>query len=336
MLKHILLAILFLVFRGASFCQSGSNNTITNYSLLSNWAAHPYKKDCSDSVPLFLKKGYVIDSTVDVFFIHPTSYTDAAKPFGNNAVTNNLELNNQTDLKSILYQASIFNASGRVFAPRYKQAHISNYFPNNLQDSLKAIEAFDIAYADVKAAFEYFLKNNNNQRPIIIASHSQGTTHAKRLLKEFFDGKPLQNRLVVAYLVGMAIENNYFKNIVPCNNPNQTGCVCSWRTFKEGYVPQYIQQEKNKAIVTNPITWTETLPVALPELNKGTILKNFNKLSKKVVGATVFGNVLWTQKPNFFGSILLTTKNYHIADFNFFYVNIRDNAKQRINLFWKH
>ena len=53
---------------------------------------------------------------------------------------------------------------------------------------------------DVKAAFQYYLEHYNNGRPIIIASHSQGTTHAKRLLKEFFDGTALQHQLVAAYL----------------------------------------------------------------------------------------------------------------------------------------
>ncbi len=43
--------------------------------------------------------------------------------------------------------------------------------------------AFEIAYADVKAAFEFYLKIYNNYRPIIIASHSQGTKHTGRLLK---------------------------------------------------------------------------------------------------------------------------------------------------------
>jgi hypothetical protein len=44
----------------------------------------------------------------------------------------------------------------------------------------------------VKTAFLYYLQHYNNGRPIIIASHSQGATHGKRLLKEFFDGKELQ------------------------------------------------------------------------------------------------------------------------------------------------
>ena len=48
----------------------------------------------------------------------------------------------------------------------------------------------DVAYADVKRAFDYYLENYNNGRPIIIAGHSQGSGHGMRILKEYFDDKP--------------------------------------------------------------------------------------------------------------------------------------------------
>src|SRR5512139_1181819 len=90
----------------------------------------------------------------------------------------------------------------RIYAPRFREAHISNYFT---KDTIAALKAFDLAFQDVKKAFEYYLNNYNHGRPIIIASHSQGTTHALRLLKEYFEDKPLYNQLVAAYLVGMPI-----------------------------------------------------------------------------------------------------------------------------------
>jgi len=43
--------------------------------------------------------------------------------------------------------------------------------------------------------------------------------------------------------------------------------------------------------------------------------------------------VLWITKPKFFGSFVLTNPNYHIADFNFFYANVRKNAVQRVEAF---
>ncbi len=302
----------------------------TDFSELKNWAAHPQKKDASDSVPKSLIKEYKGDSLVDIFFIHPTTYTNKEKEFGLNADINDLALNTKTDYSTILYQASVFNAIGNVYAPRYRQAHYGNYFPKNFEDSTNAVNAFEIAYEDVKAAFEYFLKNFNNGKPIVIASHSQGTTHAKRLIKEFFDGKPLQEKLIVAYLVGMPVEWNWFNNIKPCSKPNSIGCFTSWRTLKEDYKPNYVLEEKDSMIVTNPITWDIDLPIATRKENPGSILKNFNKVKKGIVDAQVEYNVLWCKKPRFFGNIFLTTKNYHIADYNFYYLSIRNNVKERV------
>ena len=117
-----------------------------------------------------------------------------------NAPTNNTKLNKTTDEGSILNQASIFNGAGKVYAPRYRQAHIEAYYTKNKTASK---QAFKLAYMDVKSAFEFYLKEYNpineetrKRRPIIIASHSQGTNHATQLLKDYFDGKELQKNLI--------------------------------------------------------------------------------------------------------------------------------------------
>jgi len=309
---------------------------LPDYSDLYLWAAHPYKKDPADSVPKPLRINHIIDSSVDVFFIHPTTYTNNQLPFGYNAPFNNNDINAKTDYTTILFQASAFNAVGRVFAPRYRQANLEAYFPKNAADSSAALAAFELAYNDVKAAFSYYLKNLNAGKPIIIAAHSQGTTHGKRLLKEFFDNKALQNKLVAAYLIGLPVAENEYTQIKACNLPDQTGCIVSWRTYRAGYTPPLILQEKFKAIVTNPLTWTNEETIAERQLNKGGILLNFNKVAPAVASAKIEGNVLWTPKPRFFGNIFYTTNNYHVADINLYYLNIRENAANRVKMYFKN
>jgi Protein of unknown function (DUF3089) len=312
--------------------QFKSNDGKPDYTDLHYWAAHPWKWDPSDSVPKPLRKNYTKDSVADVFFIYPTSLTDP-KNTSSNALIDDSIINSKTDYSSILYQASAFNEQCRVFAPRYRQAHYGNYFT---PDTAAAKKAFDLAYEDVKNAFETYLKFYNNGRPIIIASHSQGTTHATRLLKEYFDGKMLQNKLICAYIIGMPVPQNYFTTLKPCRDSLSTGCFTAWRTFQKNYEgTEFVLREKFKAVVTNPLTWTLDSTPALPALNIGAVLKNFNKVIPAVTGATVHNNMLWAEKPKFFGSFLLKTKNYHIADINFYYLNIRENVKTRIGMFWK-
>jgi hypothetical protein len=315
----------------ATTYEKESLQDIPDYSNIHYWAAHPNKKNPSDSIPKSLVNDQNKQKDVDVFFVYPTSYLDKKMPSGWNAQLNDTKLNINTDYASILYQASVFNEVGKIYAPRYRQANINAYYPLTATDSLNAKRAFELAYTDVKNAFEYYLTNLNQGRPIIIASHSQGSTHTIRLLKEYFDGKPLAKKLVAAYVIGMAIDPASFTNLKACDKPNQTGCICAWRTFEEGYVAPFVAKEKFQSIVTNPLSWSSEITNVSLDENEGSLLYNFNKIIPKMVGAINHNGVLWTPKPHFFGSFIIKTKNYHIADINFYYSSIRKNASLRLN-----
>lgn len=296
-----------------------------DYSLLENWAAHPGKNDPSDKYPG--KKEFYNNplAEVDVFFIHPTTYTQQKHIKNCNADITNEQLNQKTDNGSILFQASAFNNGTRVFAPRYRQAHFNSYFTKNKENAKKALE---VAYQDVFVAFEYYLKEYNEGRPFIIVGHSQGTTHAIPLIRQCIDGKALQEKLVVAYLVGMPVLKDTFLYIKPCQTPEETGCFTSWRTFKKG---TQLKNEKGKEIlVTNPVSWKTTTDYIPREYNKPSLLRDFDVIQPNLVDAQVNSTVLWVSKPKFKGSVFLRTNNYHPADINFFYFSIRENVATRI------
>jgi Protein of unknown function (DUF3089) len=313
-----------------SLYQFKSEDKKPDFSNLNYWAAHPQKWDPSDSVPKPRRKEKR-DSLVDVFFLHPTMYTMKLKDSALNADIDDAYLNAKTDYSSILYQASVFNQHARIYAPRFREAHISTYFP---KDTLAAIKAFDLAYEDVKIAFEYYLKNYNHGRPIIIASHSQGSTHALRLLKDYFENKSLQKQLVAAYVVGMTIPKNSFSSLQMCEDPLQTGCVCGWRTFRKGYKAPYIEAEKDFSLVTNPITWKTDNTYAPKKLNTGSVLFKFNKIYNRTTDAQIYEGIIWVERPKFPWSFLYSTKNYHVGDINLYYMNIRENVGQRINSYF--
>lgn len=309
-----------------------------DYSNHKYWSAHPAKKDPSDSTPLPYRN-FTPDSTVDIFFIHPTTYTgnaflneqllaESTEQIKWNASVNDSALNYKTDYTSILFQASAFNRY-RVFAPRYRQAHVRAFYIN---DTLSA-PIFDTAYADIEKAFNHYLENENQGRPFIIASHSQGTLHAGRLIRQHIENSALVKRMVAAYIIGLPVPENYFSHCLPCSTASQTGCIISWRTYKEGYESPRIQNEKFKAWVVNPLTWTmDTLP-ASKKLNSGAILFKFNKPISRAVSATIHGNILWASKPHFFGSLFFKRNNFHIGDINLYWKNIRDNVETRVKAY---
>ena len=106
----------------------------------------------------------------------------------------------------------------------------------------------------MKSAFDFYLTHHNRGRPIIVASHSQGTVHGIRLVKEFFDGTDLQAQLVAAYLVGWPFPEDTFKTIPVCATPAQTNCVIGWCTWRRGTLGRARYLYKG-SVVVNPISW---------------------------------------------------------------------------------
>ena len=115
-----------------------------DYAQDSCWAALPTRRDSADAVP---KASGLRDeqatAAADVFFVHPTTYL---QPQSWNADLARHGLNRFTDRSTIRHQASAFNAAGRIYAPRYRQATLYSFFDEQTPSGQAAI---DFAYADV-------------------------------------------------------------------------------------------------------------------------------------------------------------------------------------------
>lgn len=302
-----------------------------DYTRLENWAAHPDKKDNADLTPGDSLTA-VTNAPVDVFWIHPTIYTYTPNtPYQWNADVNDTRLNRKVDNSTIKLQASAFNGAGNIYAPRYRQAHLYTFMTPFREDHEGAL---DLAYQDVKAAFVYYLEHWNQGRPFIIASHSQGTRHAVRLLQEMIDGKDLQRQLVAAYIVGYPTLRTEFTSLPVCQSEEQTKCLISWSTYAYDYVPGngiYARAEDRRNIIlVNPLHWKTTTEPAPASLNSGGLLRSMKKTYPGICDAEIHDGLLWAHPPQFPGSFLIRrVKNYHTGDYNLFYMNVRRNAALR-------
>lgn len=336
-MKYTAVTICFLIISPLLFAQRNKIPAPPDYSLEESWFSKPGRKDVAHQIAGVKEEVYINDDTLqaDIFFIYPTLYGRKYSGYYKwNANISNEKLNKRILRTTIKYQSTAFNMAGKMYIPKYRQAIVKAYFT---KDGYAAKAAFDTAYADVRRAFIYYLEHHNNGRPIIIASHSQGTNHAERLIAEFFDGKPLQKQLVAAYLVGMPINAQRYQTIKPCTTATQTECFCSWGAYKENYYPKtYIFRGYADAVATNPITWTNNDGIKVPaSQNKGTLFYNYNKLYMNVCGAQSNIGLLWVRKPKLPGAFLVAIKNYHIGDINLFYQNVRENAVLRVSEFLK-
>ena len=70
----------------------------------------------------------------------------------------------------------------------------------------------------------------------------------------------------------------------------------------------------------NPLNWKISEEEISIKNNKGGVLKNFNKIVPHVVDAKINDNILWSCKPDVFGKMFFTAKNFHIGDINLFYM----------------
>ncbi len=334
--NFILLLFAFALWIGCASVPNGSfladaAPPVPDYSLTSSWAALPEMKDSADLVPGSSWENQQSGSAIDVFFIHPTSYIGKAGEKNWNADIRNEKVNQRTDEGSIKYQASVFNGVGKIYAPRYRQAHLNCFYEKKQLREARA--ALDLAYLDVQNAFQYYLDHFNQGRPFIIATHSQGTYHGIRLIREFIDGREIQARFVVAYLVGYPVEEKAFTAIPPCLKPEQTDCFCSWRTLKEGYLPKKFHFPEHELVVTHPVTWDALQTHSSKAIQQGGVLLDFEKIYPQLVEARVYEDVLWVSKPKFPWSFLWWKKNYHIADYNLFYADIRQNVRLRVETY---
>lgn len=346
MRKKISTLFLCVLLSMSAFAAQPNTGPAPDYGNLLYWAASPYKQDASDSIPDFIK-GEVRTQKADVFFIHPTSYVGVdgnlfledfslstlfkLRKLSWNADLTDEKINDRTDNRTILNQATVFNGSCRVFAPRYRQANIKAFFRRD-SDSSRA--AFDLAYSDIKKAFEYYLQHENNGRPIIIASHSQGTLHAIRLLQEYFDGTKLQSQLVCAYIIGYQIPLNSFKHIPLSAAPDAVGGFVTWRCYQKGELPRGIKKEDGNSFCVNPITWTTNTQETQISLSKG-IVVNLKRIAPQGISAQIEPDVkiLWITLPENKYKDMSKLKNLHTFDYNLFWLEIRENVNLRISAY---
>ncbi|MBN4070780.1 DUF3089 domain-containing protein [Olleya sp. AH-315-F22] len=329
--KIVFAQIYFLLLLTISSCkpiyqtQTFVNNQVPespNYETESSWAVLPW----TYSEDLQKLSSQEQDTLIaDVFYVYPTLLLDKKDTRWNVPITDSSQNKKVLNI-AVQFQASAWATAGKLYVPYYRQAHIRAYTMYNQGGK----QAFEIAYADVKAAFETYLKKYNKGRPIIIASHSQGTTHTKQLLQDFFDGKELQKQLIAAYIPGIGVYPNEFKHIKSMTSPTETGGFVSWNTYKKNKYPKNYDSWYKGKVASNPITW-DMVTITDFSQHKGFYFVN-GKFYEKALKIKITDGLVWTSLPRFpLRLFAIFKKNYHTGDINLFWKDIKINAEARVN-----
>ena len=362
-LRHIsLVGLLALTMVGTSACAGGPPEpfaetvapTAPDYARPEAWLALPGLDGPQRSVPRGLTAMAEAEASADVFFIHPTT-TTAGDVWNVGWDTTNAEAPLNPAVQGA--QISVFNGCCRLYAPRYRQATL-----RGLSDD----GAVALAYSDLRAAFRTFVAEHNDGRPFILASHSQGTMHAIRLVQEEVLGTPLQDRLVVAYLIGGYVPADFGDAGLPvCDGARQTGCVVSWNAGKIGNALSRIiindktywwrgalkREDQAPALCVNPLTWRAgdaeapepatanpgSLPFPPRPYPEGRSI--LPPLDVGLTGARCHQGMLEVELsssagPTYSDNLTRLAGSYHLQDYGLFYAALRSNALDRVSA-WK-
>ncbi|UTW54250.1 DUF3089 domain-containing protein [Kordiimonas sp. SCSIO 12610] len=316
-----------------------------DYSLPETWAAFPGQASTVSDLPEGIEAVDQIEGT-DVFFIYPTTYLNRASW---NAPLNDVDANRVMELTTLKNQASVYFSAGKTYIPRYRQATFGAFFDKTGQGEI----AIERAKSDVYAAFDYYIKNLNNGRPFILAGHSQGALHALHLLKDRINDSDLRQRMIAAYIIGWPIsiqeDLDTLGNLKGCQQPADTGCVISYQSFdangdSEAFAKIYETsigfsgnaRKRTPMLCTNPLNWKAGGASDKSNNLGGVALARFEAplgpITENLTGAKCddLGRLLITEAPQGdWSEYVMAGGNYHVYDYNLFYMNLRANALTR-------
>lgn len=169
-------------------------------------------------------------AAIDCFYVYPTVSTD---PTPNSDMTID-----EAERRVVAVQFARFRNVCRPFAPMYRQVTLSALRQLMTGQNPGADRA--LAYNDVKAAWDWYLKHENKGRGVVLIGHSQGSGVIAELVKREIDGKPIQKQIVGVMPIGTNVavdEMGMFGSLPSCSAKGQTGCLVAYVSFRDTVPP---------------------------------------------------------------------------------------------------
>lgn len=306
-----------------------------DYSESDSWAALPGRLDGADVALVPGTEDQQTSAPADVFFLHAgvnwTAYWNA--PIDHWFVSGAVD-----DVQARQF-GSVFNGCCRVFMPRYRQEAMAAVRPSLQERDFE--RALEVAYGDVRRAFQHYLENYNEGRPFIIAGANSGARHGLRLLIEEVAGRPVADRLVAAYLVSVRVDSAArakLGDITVCDSADEVGCLNTWNLI--GRQRWATEERLDDVACVNPLTWRADDDYASDERNDGGIQlvlwsKATPSFDKHLADAQCLHGRLWVTPPETGREYFQPggPGDYHSQNFAFYFANLRQNSIDRVRAF---
>ena len=223
----------------------------------------PKAPDYNDTTMWVTADGDTDGTGADIFYVVSTWEEDWKTEDGricHYADVWNLEHREHMRSLEINKVAAYMSPGNRFFAPYYRHTTIDAWVTQN-EDTL--MRRAQLAMDDVRAAFDHFQAQRDQNRPLIIAGFSQGGLAVVELLKHIDDDTYRQ--LAAAYVLGYKVtEANMAQcsHIRPAEGETDTGVTICYNTVKDvKYIKPIISASD---ICINPVNWcTDATPAIL-------------------------------------------------------------------------
>ena len=232
-----------------AFAQTETKPAPNDYGKAESWLCRPGRQDAcaADQTATIVEASGKLKvekftanakAAIDCFYVYPTVSLDVT---GNSDMTAGDE-----ERRVVLHQAARFASQCRVYAPLYRQITLTALRARMSGKAMTADLAPDMAlgYNDVVDAWRHYLAHDNQGRGVVLIGHSQGSGVLTQLIRNEIDGKPVQQQMISALLLGTNLTvptgkdvGGAFKNIPLCRAANQTGCAIAYVTFRADQPP---------------------------------------------------------------------------------------------------
>ncbi|MGA9774198.1 MAG: DUF3089 domain-containing protein [Blastocatellia bacterium] len=250
MLRHfitVLALVAALCITDTAFAQSQDApvQTKNDYSKADTWLCRPGQQDACAvdlTTTVVAASGKLKRETwaanpkaaIDCFYVYPTVSNDA---------TPNSDMSAGPEEKTVVRaQLARFGSECRIYAPLYRQVTLTALRSAVAGKPMNADRA--MVYNDVADAWKHYLEHDNQGRGVVLIGHSQGSGVLTQLIRNEIDGKPAQERIVSALLLGTNLSvpkgkdvGGAFKNMPLCHSAAQTGCVIAYASFRANVPP---------------------------------------------------------------------------------------------------
>ena len=236
-------------------------------------------------------------------------------------------------------ERGIYEDSARMYAPYYRQAAMKIY-DLTVEERQPYLE---LAYSDVSDAFAWYLENENEGRPIILAGFSQGADMCYRLMEEYFGDADLSDQLVAVYAIGWPCTREMvekYPQIVPAQSEDDFGAVVSFECEAPELEETFIVPAGTKSYSINPLNWKTDGTIADKSENIGACFTSYGgEIQREEVnlcgcyiedgrGALKVTDVTPADFPPILS--ILPEGSYHLYDYQFFFRNLQENVAVRL------